>query len=620
MENKKLEKKKNFFSPYKSWKYALKKPVTVPMSDIFDHPRVAPANARGFHVNDWDKCIGCGTCAEVCPTEAINMVKRPDVKDAEGSHPERPTIDYGRCCFCALCVDICTTGSLNMTREYLHNSSNPEDYYLMPTEKSINNEGTGFGYQKTSESDLLDLVRAEMVQEPVSRKTSFIEIVKGYSMEQAKIEASRCVGCEVCTKTCPANMHIPQYIDEIWKGDIAEGLRLLYETNPLPGVCGSICTHKCETVCSIGQRGEPIAIRWLKRYIVDNAPEEMYEKVIMEPVSEKGRGRIAVVGGGASGMSASYYLRTLGYDVDLYEAKAYVGGVVRYGAPQYRLPEERLNKDVDLLAKIGVQFHVNTKVGVDISLEELKSNHDVVFLSTGYPQSRSIDVPNIDHKDIGFAMEFLGATRDYQRGVGPMPEVHKDIVVVGGGNVAFDVGRTLERLQQKLYGKSNVTMVSLETRDILPADIEEIEEGEEEGLHYKLGYGPLEIVLNESKKGEDGKPIIKGLKVRRCVSVFDAEKRFNPVFDDNDVSIVEGTQVFIAIGQMNDHPYFTDAIKSNIKLQRGKIAIKDNGQVEGVDWLFAGGDIVHGPDIIHGVADGHNAAKGIDAYLMKKKK
>lgn len=619
MENKKLEKKKNFFSPYKSWKYALKKPVTVPLSDIFDHPRVAPENARGFHVNDWDKCIGCGTCAEVCPTEAINMVKRSDVADAEGSHPERPTIDYGRCCFCALCVDICTTGSLNMTKEYLHNSPNPEDYYLMPTEKSINNEGTGFGYQKTDDSDLLDLVRADMVHEPTSRKTSFIEIVKGYSLEQAKIEASRCVGCEVCTKTCPANMHIPQYIDEIWKGDLAEGLRLLYETNPLPGVCGSICTHKCETVCSIGQRGEAIAIRWLKRYIVDNAPEEMYEKVIMEPVSEKGRGRIAVVGGGASGMSASYYLRTLGYDVDLYEARAFVGGVVRYGAPLYRLPEERLNKDVDLLARIGVQFHVNIKVGVDISLEELKKNHDVIFLSTGYPDSRSINVPNIDHKDIGFAMKFLGETRDYQRGVGPMPEIHKDAVVVGGGNVAFDVGRTLERLQQEKYGKSNVTMVSLETRDILPADIEEIEEGEEEGLHYKLGYGPVEIVLNESKKDADGNPIIKGLKVKRCLSVFDADKRFNPVFDENDLTVIEGTQVFIAIGQMNDHPYLTPELNEKITMQRGKIAIKPSGQVEGVDWLFAGGDIVHGPDIIHGVADGHNAAKGIDAYLMGKK-
>lgn len=608
-----IDKRKNFFSPIKSWKYAFKKPVTVSMEDIFDHPRVGPENARGFHVNDWEKCIGCGTCAEVCPTEAINMVKRPELADEKGSHPERPTIDYGRCCFCALCVDICTTGSLNMTKEYLHNSANPEDYYLMPTEESINKEGSGFGYQKTEDSDLLDLVRPVMSMENASRKKSFIEVVKGYSLEQARIEASRCVGCEVCTKSCPANMHIPQYIDAIWNNDLEAGLELLYKTNPLPGVCGSICTHTCESVCSIGVRGEPIAIRWLKRYIVDNAPEEMYEKVIMEPVSKSGEGRVAIVGGGASGMSAAYYLRTLGYDIDLYEAMDKVGGVVRYGAPLYRLPEERLNKDVDLLEKIGVKFHVNTKVGVDISLEEIKADHDAIFLSTGFPQSRSLNIPNIDHQDIGFAMELLAGTRNYQRGVSEMPDIHPNVVVIGGGNVAFDVGRTIERLQQEKFGKSNVNMVSLETRDILPADIEEIEEGEEEGLHYFFGNGPVSVEL-----AKDG--TIEGLKVQKCLSVFNDQGQFSPSFDEKDVQVIKGSQVYVCIGQMNDHPYFTPDLSDKIEINRGKIKTEEDGHVVGIDWLFAGGDIVHGPDIIHGVADGHRSAVGIDNYLMGKKK
>lgn len=610
-----IYKKKNFFSPIKAWKYALKKPVAIPMDDIFKNPRVAPENARGFHVNDWDKCIGCGTCAEICPTEAIRMVKRGDVADAEGAHPERPTIDYGRCCFCALCVDICTTGSLSMTREYLHNSENPEDYYLMPTETSINQEGTGFGYQKTEESDLLDLERVEMAMEDETRRDSFIEILKGYSMEQAKIEASRCVGCEVCTKTCPANMHIPQYIDAIWKGDLEEGLEMLYKTNPLPGVCGSICTHKCEGVCSIGQRGDAIAIRWLKRYIVDNAPEEMYDKVIMEPVSKSGEGKIAVVGGGASGMSCSYYLRTLGYDVDLYEAQGKVGGVVRYGAPLYRLPEERLDKDVDLLEKIGVKFHVNTEVGKDISLEEIKNSHDAVFLSTGFPKSRSLPIPNIGHKDVKYAMELLSGTREYQRGLADMPEITEDIVVIGGGNVAFDVARTLLRLQIQKFGKSNVNVVSLETRDILPADLEEHVEGEEEGLNYFFGNGPVAIEVDE--EGADN-AVITGLKVQKCLSVFDDEGRFSPKFDENDTQVIGASQVYVCIGQMNDHPYFTEEVLDKIDIDRGKIKTDENGHVDGLDWLFAGGDIVHGPDIINGVADGHRGAKAIDGYLQKK--
>lgn len=606
-----MDKKKNYFSPIRAWKYAFRKPVTISLADIIQKPRVSPENARGFHVNDWDKCIGCGTCGEICPTEAIVMVKRTDIKDEKGSHPERPTIDYGRCCFCALCVDICTTGSLNMTKEYVYNSRSVENYYLMPTDKTINNEQTGFGYIKTKDSDLLDLQRAEMAhEENASAKSSFIEIVKGFSREQAIIEASRCVGCEVCTKTCPANMHIPQYINSVWKENLGEGLELLYKTNPLPGVCGSVCTHKCESVCSLGIRGEPVAIRWLKRYIVDNAPEDMYESVLMSNVSKEGQGRIAVVGGGPSGMSASYYLRTLGYEVHLYEAKPLIGGVARYGVPSYRLPEERLNKDVDLLTKIGVNFHVNTNIGKDISLKQLKENYDAVFLSTGFPLSRSISIPNVEHPDVKYAMKFLAASRDYQRNVSEMPDIAEKVVVVGGGNVAFDVARTIIRLQNEKYGCSNVSLSALETRDIIPADMEEVTEGEEEGIKYYLGFGPKAIEL------EDGK--IKGLKAVKCLAVFDETGRFNPKYDENQEILIEGTQVYISVGQMNEHTYFTEELLALIEMVRGKIIINEAGQVEGLPWLFAGGDIVHGPDMINAVADGHRAAQGIDKYLGEK--
>lgn len=608
-----MDNKRSFFAPVKSWKYLFKKPVTISLKDIFDHPRVSPDNARGFHTNDWEKCIGCGTCSEICPTKAIQMVKREELGEAQGKHAERPTIDYGRCCFCALCVDICTTGSLNMTKEYLYNSTNPEDYYLMPGEKGAvgyNGQVHALGYQRTEDSDLLDLKRAEMELMGESRKDSFIEIVRGYSKEQAIIEASRCVGCEICTKTCPAHMNIPQYINAIWKGDFEEALEYVYKTNPLPGVCGSICTHTCETVCSIGHRGEPISIRWLKRYIVDNTPDETYEKVLASEVSAKGNGKVAIVGGGPSGLSASYYLKTLGYEVEVFEEKALVGGVVRYGAPIYRLPEERLNKDTDLLTKIGVKFHTNVKVGKDISLEALRDQYDAVYLATGFPISRSLKMENIEHKDVKYAMDLLAETRDYQRGSSQAPDVAKKSVVIGGGNVAFDVARTLLRLQNERYGTSDVSMMALESREILPADLEEVEEGEEEGLKYYFGYGPQGIVVDE--KG------IKGLKGWKVNSIFDAEKRFNPSYNQEDEILVEGTEIYVAIGQMNEHIYFTEDLNKNIEFVRGKIKVSENGQIEKMPWLFAGGDIVEGPDIIHGIANGHAAAVGIDAYLSKK--
>jgi len=606
-----MKVKKRFFAPIKAWKYAFKKPVSVSMEDLFDHPRVGPKNSRGFHVNDQDMCIGCGTCAEICPTEAIHMTPMADLKEEDGSRPERPVIDYGRCCFCALCVDICTTGSLNMTREYLLNSSDTEDYYLMPTEETINNEGTGLGYEKTEASDLLDLERAVMEHEiPEDRKTSFIEIIRGYSAEQAKIEASRCVSCEICTYTCPAHMNIPQYINSVWENNMEEGLGILYKTNPLPGVCGSICTHKCEDVCSIGGHGEPVAIRWLKRYIVDNSPDEVYEKAVISPVSATGKGKVAIIGAGSAGISASYYLRTMGYEVDLYEKMAYIGGVARYGAPKYRLPEERVNKDTDVLEKIGINIHVNTCVGKDISMDTLKETHDAVFLSSGMPESRELVIPGMDHENIRFAMKFLEETRVYQRGEGNCPDVDKEIIVIGGGNVAFDVARSAARLQHEIYGASNTHMVSLESRDLLPADLEEIEEGEEEGLHYHCGNGPIEVVI---EAGE-----IKGLKVKKCLSVLDEDGRFNPKFDEEDIEVIPGNQIYVAIGQMANHLYFTGELEEKVEIVRGKIKIDSVGQVEGVPWLFAGGDITKGPDIINGVADGHTAAVGIDTYLHNK--
>lgn len=625
----------SILNPMRHFKYLFKKPVSHMMNDIFTKknssylndnaiiklkgrlnasPRTAPDNLRGFHTNDWELCIGCGTCADICPTEAIIMAERTDIKDEAGKLQERPIIDYGRCCFCALCVDTCTTGSLEMSKEYLYASTDPQDFLLMP-EKTWQGETVEHGWVKDDVSDLLDLNRIAMEHiEPEKRTTSFIEVVRGYSKETAKLEAARCVECGVCTSSCPVQMHIPQYIRAIWEDDIEGGLRQIYETNPLPGVCGRICTHNCETSCAIAVRGEAIAIRWLKRYIIDSAPADMYEKIISEPVSEVIDAKVAVVGSGPAGLGAAYYLRTMGYQVDVFEEKPLAGGIMRYGIPAYRLPDYAIDKDIDFIKKIGVNILTNKRVGKHIAMDEIEKKYDAVFLGTGFFKARSLDFPGSDHKDVMAAMDFLPQVRDYERGVLKLEDINikEHILVIGGGDVAFDVARSATRLQILKYGKASVKLSSLENWDELPAGDDEVMEGVDEGIQFFCGNGPQEVIIENSQ--------IKGVRMFKCLCLTDTDGRFNPQFDKECVIDIPTEQVFLSIGQMPDYDYIPEDLKSRMTFARGKIQSNLYGQVKGLDWLFVGGDIMRGPDLISGVADGHRAAYGIDDFLYKKAK
>ncbi|KAF2961882.1 FAD-dependent oxidoreductase [Fervidobacterium sp. 2310opik-2] len=612
---------KSFFAPLIAWKNLFEKPVTI---RVPKEKREAAERYRGFHINDWNKCIGCGTCAKICPTDAITMVEVPDMKQEYGMKPQRPAIDYGRCSFCAMCVDICTTGSLQMTREYIFVSPNPEDFYYAPTEKGILKKEPSeikIGWTREDTNDLLDLDRVVPEHMPAEERVdSFVEFVKAYSKEEAIKEAARCVECAICVDRCPEHMQIPQYIKSIWKDDLKDALKWLlkgveeqnnFGANPLSGVCGRVCTHRCEEVCAISHRGEAIAIRWLKRYIVDNVPANQWSDIVKFESPKKNK-KVGIIGSGPAGLSAAYFLATMGYEVDIYESLNRPGGVMRYGIPRYRLPDEALDKDIAFIESLGVRIYTGVTVGKDIPFEEFRQKYDAIFVSTGLTLGRSTRMPGSDHPDVVQALPLLREIRDYLRGEGPEPKIARRVVVIGGGNVAMDIARSLARLQKMKYGEVNVTVTCLErTFDEMPADMEEIEEAQEEGVKIYPGWGPREVIFypNEDK--------IKGVKCVKCTEVFDENRKFNPKFDETEICYYDGDMIIEAIGQAPDYSFLPEEWKSKLQFAGPRILTNNLRQTQ-IPWLFAGGDIVNGPDIIHAVADGYWAARGIDQYLSNQ--
>lgn len=591
---------KDILSPFTAWKNILKEPVTIkePLE------REAAPRYRGFHKNDVDTCIGCGTCESICQNAAIDLVPVEGIETKNGDSGLRPRIDYGRCCWCALCVDVCTTGSLTMSNHFKWVDSDPDAFRFIPgvDKKDWDNEPNG--YKKPEPNyELYSKERVHMPElKPEERDKSFIEIVRGYSKEQAMKEADRCVECGICVATCPAHMGIPEYIKAVRNDDLNEGLRILYDTNPLPEICGRICTHKCETVCSVGHQGDPLSIRWLKRYIADQQPAENYKKILeTENITKNGK-RIAVVGSGPAGLSAAHYLALMGYECTIFEKLPLPGGMMRYGIPEYRLPYDALDKDIDYIKSLGVEIRCNVTVGKDITLEELHKQYDAVFAGTGLHLGRSTRIPGTDHPNVFQAVDLL---RDVTMGK-EIPAA-QNIVVIGGGNVAMDITRTLARIQNQRYGKVNIIATSLESEEEMPADREEVIEAREEGANIIPGWGPVRIEIENDK--------IKGLHVVKCTSVFDENHRFNPKFDESQTNFFAGEMVVESIGQGMDLSYLPDSIKDNLKLDaRGRILVNEYFQ-SSLEWFFVGGDIIQGPDVIHGIANGHKAALGIDRFL-----
>ena len=414
-------------------------------------------------------------------------------------------------------------------------------------------------------------------------------------------------GTAPCKTACPAHIAVQGYLKKAAEGKYTEALELIKRENPFPAVCGRVCNRRCEDACTRGTIDQPIAIDAVKKFIAEQdlkAETRFVPEVnICSNIQKHWEEKIAIIGGGPAGLSCAYYLATMGYKPTVFEKDETPGGMLQYGIPSYKLDKAIVKAEIDIMREIGVDIHTGVEVGKDITIQQLREQgYKGFYVAIGCQGGKLPGITGETLPGTTTAIDFLRKANCGALSVETQNFASLHVVVVGGGNVAIDAARVAKR-----GGATTVTMLSLETEDIMPASLEERREAREDGVVINPGWGPKEVL---------GTDKVSGIVFKKCTTVYDAEKRFSPQYDENETITLDADLVIFAIGQT---VVLKDLLKeTKVEFVRGVYPVADKLTYQTAEEdIFVGGDCFTGPKFaIDAIAAGKEAAESLHRFVQ----
>jgi NADPH-dependent glutamate synthase beta subunit-like oxidoreductase/Fe-S-cluster-containing dehydrogenase component len=531
------------------------------------------AEANGFvhqitNIDGKDKIIGICNCdVKICNALRTSLLfNTPNMSRSAYTAKVDPT----KCVACGLCVENCPAGAAKLGQ------------------KLCKKDGSKVEYPKAPLPDNLPWGKYAWDEEyrDTARMTDTYE-----------------TGTAPCKVACPAHVPVQGYLKMAHEGKYTEALELIKTQNPFPAVCGRVCNKRCEQECTRGEFDKAVAIDAVKKFIAEqdlNSENRFIPEKIVPSLKGSFDEKIAIIGAGPAGLTAAYYLALLGYKPTVFEKNPTPGGMMVYGIPSYKLEKDVINKEIEIITKLGVEIKCNVEVGKDVTISSLKEEgYKAFYIAIGCQGGKRPNVSNDTADGTYIAVDYLKDAYLNQS-----QEFEGDVVVIGGGNVAVDCARTAHR-----FHSNKVTMVSLEDRDSMPASKEEIIETLDEDIQIVNSYGPKEVLVDENGH-------VKGIVLKKCTSVIDPEtKKFNPQYDENDTITLDCTKIVFAIGQSIEWGNLLEGTK--VTFWHGNYPIADKMTYQTADEdIFVGGDVYTGPKfVIDAIAAGHAVADALHRHV-----